>query len=123
MRKKRKTYKLFLKATSCLLILTLLWLTVSAPFVYAAQQQMAKLSKQSKAQMLNGGNEEECGKPIGGNEEKSSSNSNSLTEEYLHNLHHEEYLISIQSQFHKSEDGTAYTAFHGELLVPPPNRA
>ena len=65
-------------------------------------------------------------------EEESSSNNNNTTEEkvpanntfseeYLHSYHQTHYFFSIVSSFQICEDADTYIAFHGELLVPPPN--
>ncbi len=45
MKKNRNTYTFIQKASSVFLMLTLLWLTVSTPFVVAAQQELAKQQK------------------------------------------------------------------------------
>ncbi len=47
--------------------------------------------------------------------------SNLLTEEYLHDHHHPHFFIDITATVHFIEDARNYPAFHGELLVPPPN--
>jgi len=101
------------------MILALLWLTVSAPFVYAGQQKQAKYAKSVNAENAN---EEESSNPFSGTEEKVPSNS-SLSEEYLHDHHEAEMIFIISMQYHKSYDAGTYYAFHGELLVPPPNQA
>ena len=67
--------------------------------------------------------EEEANPFSGSTEEKAPKTLNSFSEEYLHDHHHSEYLFSIASQFHKGEDASTYVAYHGELLVPPPNKA
>ena len=105
------------------MILALMWLTISAPFVYECQQQIAKYSKSSSAPMALDMTEDETN-PFGNNtEEKAPSSINSFSEEYLHNHHDAEYLLSIALQYHKNDDAGIYIAFHGELLVPPPNAA
>ena len=48
---------------------------------------------------------------------------NSLSEEYLHTPHSADDFFSIVSRDHKNESAGIYTAFHGEVQVPPPNRA
>lgn len=68
-------------------------------------------------------NEEEAN-PLGNTTEEKAPNSlSSFSEEYLHDNHRSEYFFLIASQFHKCENANTYVAFHGELLVPPPNRA
>jgi hypothetical protein len=106
------------------MILALLWLTISIPFVYASQQEMAKQNKAVNASTPIGNNEEEAANPFGNNtEEKTPNSGNSFSEEYLHNHHIEEYFSSVASQYHKSENAGTYIAFHGELHSPPPDVA
>ena len=42
MTKGRKRYNVFQLSSAVLMLIALLWLTVSAPFVYAAQQELTK---------------------------------------------------------------------------------
>jgi hypothetical protein len=106
------------------MILALVWLTVSAPFVYASQQQLAKQNKDVKGASLLAGNEEETASNPGNNtEEKMPNSGNSFSEEYLHDHHVTDCFFSIASQYHECKNAGTYIAFHGELLVPPPNRA
>ncbi len=123
MKKNKRTYSVFQLVSAVCMILALLWLTVSAPFIYASQQEFAKQNQTAKADFPVSGNEEE-NNPFGANtEEKAPSTSNSFSEEYLHDNHKAEYFFSIASQYHKCENAGTYVAFHGELLVPPPNVA
>ncbi len=123
MKKKRCTYNLLQRGSALIMIVALVWLTVSAPFVNAFKQG---INQDTSSSLLTpfAGSEEEAPNPLGGSEEKTSkSSSSSFSEEYLHDHHFSEYFISLASQFHKCEKSTTYVAFHGELLVPPPNQA
>ena len=104
------------------MILALCWLTISTPFVFACQQELARQKMETSPAPLTA-NEEEASNPIGNNaEEKVPNSSNSLSEEYLHDHHiTHPYFFSENSQYHKCENADTYIAFHGELLVPPPN--
>lgn len=104
------------------MIMTLCWLTVSTPFVYRFQQEYAKAGQLQNKQSPLAGNEEESSKPISSTEEKTPNNS-SLTEEYLHDHHATHPFVYQLSLSHTIQNDRAYTAFHGELLVPPPNAA
>ncbi len=125
MRKNKKQYSVFQKTTSIFLMLTLFWLTISTPFVIAAQQEIAKQEKAQSAMLTSTDCDDENNEDGSNNsvEEKVPSTSN-LTEEYLHEHHttHQTYSTVI-SLYHKLENAATYTAFHGELLVPPPNIA
>jgi hypothetical protein len=121
--RKRKPYTIFQLASSVFMIMALLWLTVSAPFVFASQQHLSSQAKQVPADSF-ADNEEEASNAFSNTtEEKNPNSSSSFSEEYLHDHHIADYFFSEISQYHKGENAGTYIAFHGELLVPPPNRA
>ena len=106
------------------MILALLWLTVSAPFVLASQQQLAKQDKMMNMASPLADSEEEPANPFSNTtEEKSPNSQNSFSEEYLHEHHSSDYYFSIAMQHHKCENAGLYVAYHGEMLVPPPTAA
>ena len=125
MRKSQKTFNVFQLASAVFMIAALLWLTISAPFVYAGQQQMAKQEQTAEKGLPPlAGNEEEAANPFGNTtEEKASSGSSSFSEEYIHDHHKQDHFFSIFLQYHKSENAGTYLAYHGELDVPPPDVA
>jgi hypothetical protein len=120
MKQSRKPYSFVQLASAVLMIAALLWLTVSLPFVYESQQKLNPV--QNNASPL-AGNEEEAANPYGNSTEEKAPSSSSFSEEYLHDHHKSDYFFSISSQYHKGENDGTYIAFHGELLVPPPNQA
>lgn len=107
------------------MIATLLWLTISTPFVFAAQQEITKKDKgAATTQMPVADNEEEAANPFGNTTEEKTPGNTSLSEEFLHDHHvMATHFFSIISAFHKCDNPGTYIAFHGELLVPPPNAA
>ena len=106
------------------MILTLLWLTVSTPFIIAAQQELAKMEKNSSLALPVTDGEEETGNPLGNaTEEKTPPSGISFSEEYLHEHHDSHYFVTIISLYNKCDNADTYHAYHGELLVPPPNVA
>lgn len=121
MKRNRKIYSAFQLFSAVIMILALAWLTVSTPFVYACQQELAKQHKMEKAASPLAGTEEESAKPPAGGTEEKTPGSNSLSEEYMHDFHITSHFLIEVSQYHKSENSDVYIAFHGELLVPPPN--
>lgn len=124
MRKKGHIYNRFHLVSAILMTLALFWLTVSTPYVFKYQQEMAKLGNVANVENTLPANEEEPPNPFGNStEEKAPNGANSFSEEYLHDNHRSEYLFAITSQYHKGENAGTYIAFHGELLVPPPNQA
>jgi len=104
------------------MMLSLLWLTISTPFTYASHQNLVKQGKIVKLSP-DAGNEEEATNPFGNNTEKGPTDGSSFSEEYIHPANKIEYFYSQEMQFYKCEKPGIYTAFHGEILVPPPNAA
>lgn len=104
------------------MMLALFWLTVSTPFVCAFQQEMAKHNLENHQASTSG--DEETSNPLGNStEEKTVTNSSNFSEEYMHD-HPNVHFVSVEiAAFHKSMNADTYNAFHGELLVPPPNQA
>jgi hypothetical protein len=120
----RKTYSIIHLGSAVIMILLLMWLTVSLPFVYASQQELAKSSNTCSDQSPLAGSEEESANPFGSStEEKAPKNINSVSEEYIHDHHSNGHLFMLALQYHKMDNAGTYIAFHGELLVPPPNAA
>ena len=115
--------KILKYASTVTMMLALLWLTISAPFLLASQQEFA--SHQLYNMDENGssvpGADDECTNPFGNNTEEKAPSGSSFSEEWLHDNHKPGNLLAIASQYHKGEDDGTYIAFHGELLVPPPN--
>jgi hypothetical protein len=122
MKRYRKIYNPFHLLSAVFMILALLWLTISVPFVYASQQEHASQDKVDNRGSLSG-NEEEAANPFGNTTEEKSPSSSSFSEEYLHDHHSTDCFFPIELQYHKCENADIYHAFHGELLVPPPNAA
>ena len=116
-------YNLLHRVSAVMMIVALCWLTISAPFVFEHQQKIAKQNCEAPADIPLAGTEEEANPFSGSTEEKAPKSLNTFSEEYLHNHHASEYFLSIASQFHKGENAGIYVAYHGELLVPPPNKA
>lgn len=124
MKSKRIPYNFLHRLSAVFMILTLCWLTVSMPFIIDFQEKMSKLQQTENTRSLAGGQDEDS-RPISSNtEEKVPGSNNSFSEEYMHHQHiTHHYFFSESSEYHKSENTGTYTAFHGELHVPPPNAA
>ena len=118
-----KKYSPLQQLSAIFMIMALLWLTISAPFVIAAQQKIAQYDKTVDTSSPLAGNEEEAANPFGNTTEEKAPSSTTFSEEFLHDHHKADYFFSIISQYHKCEDADTYVAYHGELLVPPPNAA
>lgn len=124
MKKSTKSYIIFQKASSIFLMLVLLFLTVSTPFIMAAQQELAKQQKTMSVHLPISDNEEDGTASSGNNiEEKVPGSGNSLSEEYLHEHHIAKDFGAKTALNYNLENAGTYIAFHGELHAPPPNVA
>ena len=123
MKTNRVPYSPIQMVSALCMVLALLWLTISAPFVVAGQKLMAKYEKTCTHDFGTAGDNEGVANPFGNNTEEKSPSSSSFSEEYLHDHHKPDHIFSIISPYHNSMNTDTYVAFHGELLVPPPNRA
>ncbi len=122
MKEKQKIYSVFQLASAIFMILALVWLTISIPFVYAGQQLLKKDRMENMASPL-AVTEENTANPFGNNTEEKTPPNSTISEEYLHDNHKDDYFFSSASLSYQCENAGTYIAFHGELLVPPPNAA
>lgn len=113
-------YNLFQKAGAVILITTLIWLTVSAPFVISTLQ--SQNDDVSITWPCSDVDEDGCDTSGNDVEEKAPAGSN-LSEEFLHEHHAVTGNTHKKSGKYSRENMDAYTAFHGELHAPPPNAA
>ncbi len=124
MQKNKKTYNIYQKISAIFMMLCLIWLTISTPFVFAFQEKLAKMEKTSNSQSPLTGSEEETGNPLSNTtEEKTPNTSSNFSEEYLHEHHRTDYFFTMISVYNKYDNADTYHAYHGELLVPPPDAA
>ena len=123
MKKNSKSYTFFQKASSIFLMMVLLWLTVSTPFIISTQQQLAKQQNSLSAELPMSDSEDETSDSSGNNIEEKVPSTTSLSEEFLHEYHGTQDYISKTAPNYKLENSGTYIAFHGELHAPPPNAA
>ena len=116
-----KTYTYSIKVSAIFMIMALIWLTISAPYVYASLQNSSVQQMAANGENLPVNDEES--NPFGNSNEEKAPGNFSFSEEYLHNHHQVNHFLLSNLQFHKCIDADTYIAFHGELLVPPPNAA
>lgn len=119
MKSGRKSIKTSLIVSSILMMLTLAWLTVSLPFVTSSQKTAQ--STTTSTSNNNDCNDEDTDNPFSNTTEEKSSNSTSLSEEFLHDTHSSEHYLAVPSTEYKVEHASIYIAFHGELISPPPD--
>ena len=120
MKSGQKTINIYFFISCIFMMLTLTWLTVSLPFVNAAQQTI-DLNKSADTSTANNDEEGNNGLPNNTTEEKTSGSANSIAEEYLHDTHSSEQYLTVPSIEYKVEHVSTYIAFHGELISPPPD--
>src|SRR5687767_9575398 len=103
----QKQIKITCILSSVFMILTLAWLTVSLPFVNAAQQQGTEQSSSLSDNPLDAEEEDNNNSnnnPFGNTtEEKTSSSFNSLSEEFLHDSHSYDHYVIVPSIEYKLE--------------------
>ncbi len=122
MTKQKATYSIVNKVAAVLMMLTLVWLTICTPFVMQMQERLSKQSLTAeKASFPNGSEEESTGFPGSNTDEKAPNGLTNLAEEFLHHHSSHQHLFSQLEKIQGGESTPIYTAFHGELLVPPPN--
>ncbi|PZR23249.1 MAG: hypothetical protein DI535_24500 [Citrobacter freundii] len=126
MKKGTATYQLRHHLISLLMLVTLLWLTISTPFVVSAQlkaetQKTALISAASSDQHDDADDEQSCTALGGTTEEKTSNGFNTLSEEYLHTDSELFHLAELFLNHTRTHTFAEYVAFHGEMLCPPPN--
>jgi len=99
--------------SALVMVLALLWLTVSTPFVYAAQQaQQNELQQQTR-------NSDDRNPFANTTEEKNENSVNTLWE-YLHDLNFTNQHFIILTRLYKCPPSDLYYEYHIELLYPPP---
>lgn len=101
--------------SSIFMLLALLWLTISIPFVYAGQQAQKQMAE--KQQTKNTGYD--TNSLPAANEERSESGVTTLSE-YLHEMHVMEQHFCFIKSFYKAHPDQYFPSFSPELLSPPP---
>jgi hypothetical protein len=118
MKHRKQTYNQYNIIAAVLMVITLLWLTISTPFIYANDQQQ---DAYAQANNTNDEQPESDDIPLGNTtEEKAGTSANTLSE-YLHYIDELSDLAVSSQQHNCSHDVAVYVAFHGEMLCPPPN--
>ena len=95
------------------MIIALLWLTISTPFVFAARQ-----AQQKEIQKQPGSCEDK--NPFSTTTEEKNESSVSTLSEYLHDLNSMNNHFIVLTRIYKCHASNLYHAFHPDLLSPPP---
>jgi hypothetical protein len=120
MAEKLNQYSLFHKYSSIIMILALLWLTVSIPYVFRAQKQFYSQDRHQSAP-VNAQQEEEPSNPFASTTEEKTPGSLNTLSEFLHETELLNQPSRNLTRHYLYIRPSLYIAFHGELLVPPPN--
>jgi hypothetical protein len=97
------------------MLFALLWLTVSTPFVYKAQQQAISAQKSVD------GKAGQAQDPFSGTTEEKTESGFSTLSEYLHDIAQPEQRMEVLVKYEKCHSSGLYLAYHPDLLCPPPN--
>ena len=100
-----KSITIFNRASAIFLVLALIWFSVGVTFNPGSQPFDILNNIESTTDTP----------------EEKIPTTNLFSEEYLHEHHMPHFFIDISAAVHFIEDARNYPAFHGELLVPPPN--
>ena len=111
MKGNRHPYSRLQATSSFFMMLALLWLTVSIPFVNAAKDALQ--ASQPTAQC------EDTNPFATTTEEKNESSVNNLSE-YLHDLQPMDNDFISLTKYYKCHPSDLYFEFHPELISPPP---
>ena len=113
------TYNLSQIVSATFMIAMMLWLTISAPFIYAGQQSQ---NQTAHAEPISDNNDEEAPTPITNtSEEKKPASANAFAEEFLCLNYEDDYAALFEKCYRDYKNPTSYIAFHGELICPPPD--
>lgn len=99
------------------MIITLLWLTVSTPFILDVQKA---LSKSAVAASNDNAAMEEDTNPFSGLNEEKTSGSVTTISEYLHEPFHLPTINLPELVHNGSSSCIIYITHYGELVSPPP---
>ena len=100
------------------MLFALAWLTVSLPYVYSFQKELAK--QESKSVPINSPVDNEESNPLANSTEEKAPSS-TISEEWLHHTDDHNYLFSYKLNHDNRHSYDVYVAYHGEVQSPPPN--
>lgn len=95
------------------MIAALLWLTISTPFVYSAQQVQKKQVRTEQKQYADNN-------PFANTTEEKNESGVNMLSEYLHDPHLMEHGFSLIDNDYKCYPSSLYIEYHPELVSPPP---
>jgi len=111
------TYKLKHALGALVMFIALAWLTVSLPYVYSFQNELAQ--QESKSAPFDSPVDNEESNPLTNSTEEKAPTT--VSEEWLHHTDDHNYLFSYKLRHDNRHSYDVYVAFHGEVQCPPPN--
>ena len=109
-------YKIKNVVSALVMFIALAWLTVSLPYVYSFQAEIAKQESRS-APFDSPVNNEESNPLADSTEEKAPT----VSEEWLHHADNQNYQSGDALSHNNRHAYDVYVAYHGEVQCPPPN--
>ena len=114
----RPSYNLKHIVAATVMFFALAWLTVSLPYVYSFQKELAKQESKSATNDSPADNEES--NPLANSTEEKAPSS-TVSEEWLHHSDEHNYIFSYKLNHDHCHSYDVYVAYHGEVQCPPPN--
>jgi len=111
-------YKVKHMVAAVVMFFALAWLTVSLPYLYSFQKELAKQESKS-APVDSPLDNEESNPQANSTEEKAPSST--VSEEWLHHSDEHNYIFSYKLNHDHCHSYDVYVAYHGEVQCPPPN--
>jgi len=99
--------------SSLFMMMALLWLTISTPYVFASQQAQQKEIQKQAANT-------EDRNPFSTTTEEKNESSVSTLSEYLHDLNSMSHHFIVLTRIYRCHAPDVYYAFPPELISPPP---
>ncbi|PHX74253.1 MAG: hypothetical protein CK547_04250 [Chitinophagaceae bacterium] len=121
MRKNRNIYSIIKKINASLLLLAVISLTISTPVAFFTQEFSENTPEQNTPHPIDD-SEDGASNLLNSNtnEEDAPANDNSI-EKFVHNPSEFETNHIQKVSYFETNKVKLYHAYHGELLVPPPN--
>jgi hypothetical protein len=116
MNKIKPNYCFFQKFSAIGMIGALVWLTISAPFVFYFHEKMGEIEKNQSSNT-----DKKDSNPFANTTEEKTSSTNTFSEEYLHHTEEHNANAYAANNLYNHSDESLYKAFHGELVSPPPD--
>lgn len=111
------------KMAAAFMIALLLWLTVCLPIVSEGRDNLLRQDKTEKSHSPLSNTEEETSNPLTNTTEEKAPGTSSIIEEFLHHSSIVDYFSTTSKNDYNNRHSGLYIAFHGELIVPPPDAA